>query len=121
MRPLETSFSEQVKGMEEGRYDLVFSIAPPDEAKLHSEALRHDEIAVAVPELSPLLAFGEVALEAAVQYPLVLWSAEDCEPLSCRVMELLNPVTSGINVIDHASSFELMALLVAADYGIGFA
>lgn len=31
------------------------------------------------------------------------------------------PVTSKLNVVDHAKSFELMAVLVAAGYGIGFA
>lgn len=94
MRLLETSFSEQVQGVEEGRYDLGFAIAPPAKANLHSEALWHDEIAVAVPELSPLLAFVEITMEAVIQYPLVLWSAQDCDPLSRRVMELLNTGTA---------------------------
>ncbi|UXS01930.1 LysR family substrate-binding domain-containing protein [Agrobacterium tumefaciens] len=118
---LETSFSEQVQGVAEGRYDLGFAIAPPANANLDSEALWHDEIAVAVPELSPLLAFEEITLEEVVRYPLVLWSAEDCEPLSRRVIELLNSATVKFNVIDRARSFELMAVLVAAGYGIGFA
>ncbi len=36
-------------------------------------------------------------------------------------MELLSSATSKLNVVDHAKSFELMAVLVAAGYGIGFA
>lgn len=117
----EASFSEQVRGVMDGRYDLGFAVAPPAEAELHNEVLWRDEIAVAVPALSPLLEFAEITLENAVQYPLVLWSAEHCEPLSHQVMEFLNSATSKLNVVDHAKSFELMAVLVAAGYGIGFA
>lgn len=107
--------------MKDGRYDLGFAVAPPAEAELQNELLWHDEITVAVPALSPLLEFPEITLEKAVQYPLVLWSAEHCEPLSHQIMELLSSATSKLNVVDHAKSFELMAVLVAAGYGIGFA
>lgn len=117
----ELSFSEQVQGLKDGRYDLGLAVEPPTEAALQNEVLWHDEIAVAVPELSPLLEFAEITLERAVQYPLILWSAEHCEPLSHQVMELLKSETSKLNVVDHAKSFELMAVLVAAGYGIGFA
>ncbi|WP_437611867.1 LysR family substrate-binding domain-containing protein [Erwinia sp. V71] len=117
----ETLFSEQIRGVMDGRYDLGFAVAPPVEAELQNEVLWHDEIAVAIPALSPLLEFAEITLEKAVQYPLVLWSAEHCEPLSRRIIQLLNSVTSKLNVVDHAKSFELMAVLVAAGYGIGFA
>lgn len=117
----EASFSEQVRGVKDGRYDLGFAVAPTAETGLQSEVLWHDEIAVAVPALSPLLEFAEITLEKVVQYPVVLWSAEHSEPLRGQVMQLVNSVSPKLNVVDHAKSFELMAVLVAAGYGIGFA
>lgn len=118
---METSFLEQEKGLKDGRYDLGLAVAASTEADLQSELLWHDEIAVAVPALSPLLEFAEITLPKAVQYPLVLWSAEHCAPLSQQVSQLLKTATLNLNIVDHAKSFELMAVLVAAGYGIGFA
>lgn len=117
----ETSYSEQVQGIDVGRYDLGFAVARNAGVKLHNEILWRDEIAVALPVRSPLLEFAEIPLKKAVQYPLVLWSAENCEPLNHLVKELLNSAKATLNVVDHARSFELMAVLVAAGYGIGFA
>lgn len=70
---------------------------------------------------SPLLEFEKIPLKKAAQYPLVLWSAEHCEPLNQQVEELLDSAKTTLNVVGHARSFELMAVLVAAGYGIGFA
>jgi DNA-binding transcriptional LysR family regulator len=117
----EVSFCEQIRGVKDGRYDLGFAVAPPAEAELQSEALWHDEIAVAVPALSPLLEFAEITLNKVTQYPVVLWSAEHCEPLSRQVLQLLKSIKSELNTVALAKSFEHMAVLVAAGYGIGFA
>lgn len=80
----ETLFSEQVSGVKDGRYDLGFAVAPPAEAKLQNELLWHDEIAVAVPALSPLLEFPEITLEKAVQYPWCFGQQSTVSPLAIR-------------------------------------
>lgn len=117
----ETSFFEQVQGLEDGRYDLAFAMGPAARATLHAEVLWRDQIAVALPVRSPLLEFAEIPLQKAVEYPMVLWSTEHCDPLSQQVMDLLNLANSAINGVEYVKSFELMAVLVAAGYGIGFA
>ncbi|HCE5827406.1 TPA: LysR family substrate-binding domain-containing protein [Pseudomonas aeruginosa] len=118
---IETTFSDQTQGLEDGRYDLAFAVAPATKPTLHAEMLWRDEIAVAVPPRSPLLEFEEIPLQRAAQYPLVLWSTEHCPPLCQKVQELLDSANTALNIIDHVKSFELMAVLVAAGYGIGFA
>lgn len=118
---IETTFSEQAQGLEGGHYDLAFAVEPTTKATLHAEMLWRDEIAIALPERSPLLEFAEIPLQKAAQYPLVLWSAEHCESFYQHVQELLASANTTLNIVDYVKSFELMAVLVAAGYGIGFA
>lgn len=93
VRLVETTVADQCWGLEEGRYCLGFSTTPDLlRHPLQSAALWQDELAVAVPPRSPLLALAEIPLHEAVQHPLILWHREDHEAPSPQIESLLASV-----------------------------
>ncbi|MBJ7223523.1 MULTISPECIES: LysR substrate-binding domain-containing protein [unclassified Brenneria] len=122
VRLIETTEKDQHQGLKDGRYCLGLFLSM-NETPLAREtfALWQDELALALPSRSPLLAFAEVPLGEAVQYPLIMWQRGYCSPLGQQIESLLSSAASKLNVVDRVSSFELMAVLVASGYGIGFA
>lgn len=122
VRLIETTEKDQHQGLKDGRYclGLFLSMNVPPLAR-EAFALWQDELALALPSRSPLLAFAEVPLGEAVQYPLIMWQRGYCSPLGQQIESLLSSVASKLNIVDRVSSFELMAVLVASGYGIGLA
>lgn len=119
---IETTEKDQLQGLEDGRYCIGLHLSMRKlPAFRHTLALWQDELAVALPLRSPLLAFTEVPLTEAIQYPLIMWNTEYCAPLGQQIHSLVTPFTTTLNIVDQVKSFELMAVLVAAGYGIGFA
>lgn len=122
VRLIETTEKDQHQGLKDGRYCLGLFLSmnePPLARKAFS--LWQDELALALPSRSPLLAFAEVPLGEAVPYPLIMWQRGYCSPLGQQIESLLSSAASKLNVVDRVSSFELMAVLVASGYGIGLA
>lgn len=115
----EVTFGDLVHGLEDGAYDVGMALAmtSTDQA-LNTQPLWGDELALAVPLCSPLLAHAEVSLDALLHYPLGRWCLRGCDALSQQVDALFGPEHLSA---EEATSFELMAVWVAAGYGVGIA
>jgi DNA-binding transcriptional LysR family regulator len=74
---------------------------------------------VALPARSPLLVHSQIPLEEVVDYPLIMWCPLACKEISRQVHDLLTSVKDAVEIVQYVPSFELMAVLVAAGYGIG--
>lgn len=114
----EVTLAEQLGGLEDGRYDGGLALTDAPGSSLSALPLWRDELALAVPARSPLLAFAEVPLDETAEYPLVRWCTQACEPVSGLVDTLFCQHAS-FSRAAYARSYELMAVLVAAGYGIG--
>jgi DNA-binding transcriptional LysR family regulator len=122
VRLIETTEKDQHQGLRDGHYCLGFFLSMNEQPPLSKTfALWQDELAVALPSRSPLLAFAEVPLGEVAQYPLIMWRPGYCSPLGQQIDSLLSSATATLNVVDRVNSFELMAVLVAAGYGVGLA
>ncbi|MGE0371831.1 MAG: LysR family substrate-binding domain-containing protein [Gammaproteobacteria bacterium] len=119
VRLCEVTLAEQLGGLEDGRYDGGLSLTDAPGSSLSALPLWRDELALAVPARSPLLAFSEVPLAETAQYPLVRWCTQACEPFS-RLVDTLLREHASYSQAAYARSYELMAVLVAAGYGVGF-
>jgi len=103
-------------GLRESRYDVGLALADAMDASLHSEPLWREEMAIAMPSRYPLLRHAALTLDDVLRYPIFRWQAEPC-PLLNRKMatgEARQPFN-----IQYVPSFEMLALWVAAGYGIG--
>jgi DNA-binding transcriptional LysR family regulator len=115
----EVAAGDLVRGLENGNYDIGMTLATASaDPSLTTQLLWGDELALAVPLRSPLLAHAEVSLDVLLHYPLVRWCLQACEALHRQVDAILGPEE---HVAQEATSFELMAVLVAAGYGVGVA
>ena len=103
-----TSSPDLIEGVKNGRYDigLVATTTPADDAPLWRE-----ELAVAVPDRSPLLRYAAIPLGALLSYPLFQYCPLACEVLFGQEWPVLYGVTS----------YELMTVMVSAGYGVGIA
>lgn len=112
----EVSSNDLFHGVEHGRYDLGITWTTTAEPSLQVQPLWRDELAVAMPVRSPLLAHGTVPVEGLRHYPLFCECPQDCETLN-----LLIDDQGRESRCWTATSFDLMVVLVAAGYGIGVA
>lgn len=114
----ETSGDDLVTGIDEGRYDAGMSLWDVKAPSLISHPLWIENIAVAMPLRSPLLAQRKLTLSELLDYPVFRWSAESC-PLLDQRLSSLPPLSQ--QSIQHVTSFEMLALWVGAGYGVGIA
>ena len=114
----EVTLAEQLSGLEDGRYDGGLALTDVPGSSLSAHPLWCDELALALPLRSPLLAFAEVPLEETAPYPLVRWCTPACEPVS-RLVDTLLGRHAFFSQAAYARSYDLMAVLVAAGFGIG--
>lgn len=113
----EVSPGDLLQGLETGRYDAGITWAIPASPTLSSQPFWRDQLAVALPALSPLLACASIPLEELLRYPMIGWCPQACEALSLQVEALIGHLDAAFT----ATTFELMTVLVAAGYGIGLA
>src|SRR3546814_4108976 len=81
-----------------------------------AEPIWHDPLILAVPALHPRLAYKEVPLSELASYPLVLCDPQVCEGYCRELTRLLRPLEREPNVVEHASSLDMMLTLVGAGY-----
>jgi len=113
----EVSNDALMLGLREGRYDVGLTLANVVEVSLHSQPLWREEMTVAVPLRHPLLEKAALTLDDVADYPVFRWQAETCPLLEQQIASLPDKPCD----IQHVTSFELMAMWVAAGYGIGIA
>lgn len=117
--PQEVLFGDLVCGLEDGIYDIGMTLAVTAVGPaLNMQPLWVDELALAVPLRSPLLASPEVPLDALLHYPLLQWCLWACEALIQQVDARFGPKKYSTQEV---TSFDLLAVLVAAGYGVGIA
>jgi len=102
-------------GLREGRYDAGLVLAGAANASLHSQSLWRDEMAIALPLRHPLLNKVALKLDDVLDCPIFRWQAEVCPLLDQQISGLPEKPCD----IQPVASFELMAMWVAAGYGIG--
>lgn len=113
----EVSSRDLVCGLENGIYDIgIELVAAATAFTMSALSLWSDELALAVPLFSPLLAYSEVPLDVLQRYPLLQWSQCPSGALSQQVDACFG---SENHTNQEVSSFDLMAALVAAGYGVG--
>lgn len=113
----EVTPGELAQGLEGGRYDIGIGLVVTSPA-LNAHPLWDDELVLAVPLRSPLLARPEVSLDAPLHHPLLRWCPRACAALSQQLEALCgNQECAALKI----ASFEHMAVLVAAGYGVGIA
>lgn len=109
--------SDLYPGLSSGRFNVAIALQADARAGWASESLWHDELALALPTGSPLLASSEITAHRLQSYKVLLWPPTARTSLSGQFAELIED-TGGESA---ASSFELMATLVAAGYCVGIA
>ena len=115
----EVAAGDLVRGLEDGTYDVGMALAATTTAfTMNAQPLWADELALAVPLRSPLLAYPEVPLDALLRYPLLQWCLRACDALSKQVAARFGPET---NSVREVTSFDLLAVLVAAGFAVGIA
>ncbi|MBV6670035.1 substrate-binding domain-containing protein [Xanthomonas euvesicatoria pv. alangii] len=112
----EVSDDELVLGLHEGRYDAGVSLCSETDPSLSSQPLWHESLAAVVPSRSPLLDKANLTIHELLDYPVFLWHVEVSTSLTQRMPATL---LEQQNRIQYVTSFEMMALWVAAGYGIG--
>ncbi len=116
----EVTFREQVRGLNDGLFDI--GLAQSDEVGdgLVAEPVWFDPLVVAVPARHPLLSYRRVPLEEVVRYPLVLCDPQVCEGFWHQLQRVLSSVNTKLTIADRVPTLDLMMALVAAGYGLGF-
>lgn len=120
IRLAEVPLSEQLRGLRAGDFTIGFAHTAEVGEEIIAEPIWHDPLILAVPARHPLLAHREVPLSELASYPLVLCDPQVCEGYSRALTRLLRLLEREPNVIEHASSLDMMLTLVGAGYGIGF-
>ena len=105
-----------VIGLHEGRYDAGVSLQGVSDPSLKTQPLWIENMAIAMSLRSPLLDQDKFTIAKLLDCPVFRWRAENCPLLDQRLSSLL-PVNQ--QNIQCVTSFELMALWVAAGYGVG--
>lgn len=120
IRLAEVPLSEQLRGLRSGDFTIGFAHTAEVGAEIIAEPIWRDPLVLAVPARHPLLAHKEVTLSELASYPLVLCDPNVCEGYCRELTRLLRPLEKEPNIIEHASSLDMMLTLVGAGYGVGF-
>ena len=120
IRLTEVPLSEQLRGLRSGDFTIGFAHTAEVGEEVIAEPIWHDPLILAVPARHPLLAHKEVPLPELASYPLVLCDPQVCEGYCRELTRLLRSLEREPNVVEHASSLDMMLTLVGAGYGLGF-
>ncbi|EYS92668.1 D-alanyl-D-alanine endopeptidase [Cupriavidus sp. SK-4] len=119
VRLFEVPLSKQIEGLNDGLYDVGFSLTNDVGDGIIAHPLWREPLVVALPLRHPLLAYPQIPLEELLRYPLVLCDPQACEGHARLVDRLLRCVDQEPLVVDRVSSFELMMTLVSAGLALG--
>ncbi|MFT3760953.1 substrate-binding domain-containing protein [Thauera sp.] len=105
-----------LQGLREGRYDAGLSLQGASDPALKTQPLWTENLAIAMPPWFRLSDQAKLTIADLQDYPIYRWQAEACPLLDERLASLM-PVDQ--ENVQRVASFEMMALWVAAGYGIG--
>ncbi|WP_261540063.1 substrate-binding domain-containing protein [Burkholderia multivorans] len=112
----ETSGDDLVTDINEGRYDAGISLRDVDTPSVRSQPLWSENLAVALPLRLPLLDQAKLTISQLLDHSVFRWQAESC-PLLDQSLSSLPPMNK--QSMQPVTSFEMLALKVAAGYGLG--
>jgi len=112
----EVSGDALMVGLQEGRYDAGLALADAADASLRSQPLWREEMVVAMPLRYPLLNKAVLTLDDVVDYPVFRWQDEICPLLDQQLTGFLPEHAFNVQ---HVTSFDLLAIWIAAGYGVG--
>lgn len=112
----EVAGDDLMRGLHDGYYDAGISLRGSNDPALKSQPLWIESMAVAIPTRFPLFDQTQLTIAELLDYPVFRWQEEVC-PLLDQRLSSLPPVAQ--QNIRHVTSFEMMALWVAAGYGVG--
>jgi len=116
----EVTLSEQLRGLRCGDFVLGLACTAEVGEGITTESIWQDALLAAIPIRHPLLTHKAIALPALVDYPLILYDPQQCEGQYRELIHLLRPLEGELNIIEYATSQDMMLALVGAGYGIGF-
>ena len=120
IRLSEVPLAEQLRGLRSGDFTIGFAHTADVGDGIVAEPIWRDPLVLAVPARHELLAHREVPLHELGSHPLVLCDPQVCEGYCHQLAQLLQPLEHKPNVVEHASSLDMMLTLVGAGYGVGF-
>ncbi len=103
-------------GIQDGAFDVGLSLANGVDPALLSEPLWRERMVAVVSAETTTMDEASLYLEDLFQFPVLRWSAETCDALE-RQISVLSAARA--RAIQEVTSFEMMALLVSAGYGVG--
>ena len=112
----EVAGSNLATGLQKGHYDAGVSLQGLSDPSLKTQSLWTENMAVAMPLRFPLLDQAKLTIAELLDYPVFRWKAETCPLLDQRLFSIL---PANQENIQQVTSFEMMALWVAAGYGVG--
>ncbi len=104
------------EGLFEGHYDVGLSFEGHNDSTLKTQPLWTETMAIAMPSHLHLFDQAKLTIADLQDFPLYRWQAEICPLLDERLASLM---PAGQESVQRVSSFEMMALCVAAGYGVG--
>ncbi|MDY0071649.1 MAG: substrate-binding domain-containing protein [Thauera sp.] len=105
-----------LKGLLEGRYDVGMSLQGHSDPALKTQPMWTQTMAVAMAPRFRLFDQAKLTIADLRDYPVYRWHSEACPLLDERLASLM-PMDQ--ENIQRATSFDMMALWVAAGYGVG--
>ncbi|HHO8013422.1 LysR substrate-binding domain-containing protein [Pseudomonas aeruginosa] len=112
----EVAGDDLLEGLLEGRYDVGVSLSEASSPAFKTQPLWIENMAVAIPLQFPLLDQAALTISDLHDCSVFRWQAEACPLLDHRLSSLLPVDQQNLQTV---TSFEMMALRVAAGYGIG--
>lgn len=119
IRLFELPLNQLLSGLSMDLFDAGLTLVGEVSDGIVASPLWQDRLVAAVPARHPLLAFKEVPLQEALNYPLVLCHPRACKGCSLQWERLLSAVAAQPQVAEYVTTHDLMLALVAAGYGVG--
>jgi DNA-binding transcriptional LysR family regulator len=112
IRVLELPFSQQLKGLHNDLLDVGFALSDAVNNGLTADAVWTDPLSVILPARHPLLAYGQVKLNEALKYPLVLCDPEAASGYHQQIEAVLERASVPPSVADRTTSLGMVLTLV---------
>lgn len=118
VRVHEVSAGELRAGLQDGCYDVGLSLTDETdvEVDLSSQPWWRERMVAVLPAGFPLAAQAELTLDDLLRFSMLRWPAEACDALEQRISALSGGRRDGVREV---TSFDMLALQVAAGYGVG--
>ena len=120
VRVTEVTLAEQLRGLRGGDFDLGFAHTNIVNDDVLAEPLLQDSLVTVIPARHPLLVHPTIPLDELSRFPLVMCDPQVCEGYNRELTRVLRSMKEEPTIVEHVASLEMMLILVAAGFGVGF-